>query len=252
MSAAPHEPALDELRRAVRAEGLRLQGVWQPSQGDGVPSQPDGRPAAAVCMVGNAGSDFWPHFKASPEYQGGQPDPLDCWSWRIGQALAARFGGLALFPFDGPPYLPFQQWALRCEPLQHAPLGLLIHPEFGLWQAFRFALAWPSPVQSVDDAGRDAGAVTPRQGIAPATDICGSCDGQPCLHTCPVRAFTGTSYRVDDCATWLHQPSGQDCMSRGCQARRACPVGPAWRYGDEHAAFHMAAFTRRHGPGGPR
>jgi hypothetical protein len=35
-------------------------------------------------------------------------------------------------------------------------------------------------------------------------------------------------------------------MAHGCLARRACPVGQAYRYTDAQAAFHMRAFRRAH------
>jgi hypothetical protein len=237
---APAAASVELLEQALQAEGLRLRGVCAVVTGDALPPLPGGGPSAALALVGIAGSSFWSRFKASPEYRDGGPDPLDRWSQRIGQSLAARFDGVALFPFQGPPYLPFQQWALRCEPLQRSPLGLLIHPEFGLWHAFRFALALAEQPMGLPAAHGGQGRAAQPAGVD--SSICSRCDGQPCLSTCPVQAFTGSSYRVDDCADWLRQPSGQDCMARGCQARRACPVGSAWRYEDEHAAFHMAAF----------
>jgi hypothetical protein len=228
------------LVQALDEQGLRLAGQFAATDADALPALPDGRSAGWLCLVGMAGSVIWHHFSQSPEYRDGQPDPLDRWSQRIGEALAQRFGALALFPFQGPPYLPFQQWALRCEPLQRSPLGLLIHPEHGLWHAFRFALALAEPpIGALSLAGQPGRTAQPA-GVD--SSICSRCDGQPCLSACPVQAFTGSSYKVDDCADWLRQPSGQDCMARGCQARRACPVGSAWRYEDEHAAFHMAAF----------
>ena len=38
-------------------------------------------------------------------------DPLDRWSRRLIERLARELGGRALFPFGGPPFLPFQRWA---------------------------------------------------------------------------------------------------------------------------------------------
>ena len=49
--------------------------------------------------------------------------------WR---AISARS---ALFPFGGPPHFPFQQWARRAEPVHPSPIGLLIHPIYGLWHS---------------------------------------------------------------------------------------------------------------------
>jgi ferredoxin len=224
----------DKLQAALSLYGLNLRGSFAPTPSDGLPPLPNGKPASSVWMVGVIGSDFWPHFKASTFYRDGLPDPLDRWSRALGEELAARFCGVALFPFDGPPYRPFQRWADRSEPTQPSRMLLRIHPDHGLWHAYRFALALPLA---------PANASTPPY---PAPDLCASCSGQPCLRACPVGAYTGETFLLDACASHLHSGRGEECMQRGCLARRACPVAPALRYTPEHAAFHMQAFAARH------
>ena len=225
------------LEHALAAHGLRLRGGFVPGAADALPGLPGGAAAAVVWMVGQVGSELWPHFSAAPFLRDGLPDPLDRWSKSIGTTLAVAEGGCAIFPSDGPPWFPFQQWASRSEPVATSPLMLLIHSEYGLWHAYRFALVLP--LLQPDDAK----ALVPA-GQPAATDVCARCDGQPCLQACPVDAFTGTLYRVDDCASHLHAPEGADCMLGGCLARRACPVGAELRYVPDHAAFHMAAFRK--------
>jgi hypothetical protein len=234
---------LTPLRHTLQQHGLSLRGSFAPVAADGIPALPDGRAAAGVWMVGVIGSAFWPHFKASAFYSDGLPHPLDRWSRAIGEELAARLGGLALFPFDGPPYHPFQRWADRCEATQPSRMLLRIHPDHGLWHAYRFALALPALAGTADLAppGRSAAPHTT------ASSLCASCSGQPCLAACPVGAYTGESFLLNACAGHLHSGDGADCMQAGCQARRACPVAPALRYTPEHAAFHMQAFARSHG-----
>ena len=92
-------------------------------------------------MLGWTGGRQWPTFAASPEYHDGLPNPLDRWSRRLIDPLAASVNGRALYPFGGPPHLPFLRWAQRAEPLSPSPLGLLIHPDWGLWHAWRGAIA---------------------------------------------------------------------------------------------------------------
>ncbi len=230
------------LERELQPHGLRLRGGWMPTpQDEGLPTLPRGAAAAVVWMVGQVGSACWEAFSRSRFFADGQADPMDRWSKSIGDALAQAHGGVAVYPSDGPPYAPFQQWARRAEPrLQASPLLLQIHPQWGLWHAYRFALVLPAlPVADARDlaAGMPAGA---------GTDICLSCDGQPCLQRCPVDAFSARGYDVDACAGHLHRPAGRDCMERGCLARRACPVAPELQYVPAHAAFHMRAFSGRH------
>lgn len=221
------------LAHALAAHGLRLRGAWLPEARDTLPTLPDGSTPGVVWMVGVVGSAFWPHFKDSPFYQDGQSDPLDRWSRALGEAMAERFGGVALYPFDGPPYWPFQRWADRAEPTQASKMMLRIHPEHGLWHAYRFALALP-------------GALVPVAPPVPGADLCASCSGQPCLQACPVGAYTGQDFVLQACADHLHSGDGADCMQGGCLARRACPVAAQLRYTAEHAAFHMQAFAQRH------
>jgi hypothetical protein len=232
-------PSRHLLQHVLAGQGLRLRGGWQPQATDAVPLLLDGRPAAVLWMVGVVGSELWPFFKASSFFSDGRPDPLDRWSRSIGSELASRWGGLALFPFDGPPYHPFQRWAARAEALQASPLMLRLHPEHGLWHAYRFALALPAVLPG------DLPEMDPL--LAPASaDICLRCDGQPCLSACPAQAYTGSGYQLDACGAHLHTPEGQPCMQSGCLARRACPVGREHQYVPEHAAFHMAAFCAKH------
>jgi hypothetical protein len=201
------------------------------------------------------GSTFWPHFKASSFFSDGLADPLDRWSRAIGEELATHFGGRALFPFDGPPYHPFQRWADRSEATQPSRMMLRIHPVHGLWHAYRFALALPTApeeIRAMAEAGISAPraeTVAPASAVAiasPASDLCASCNGQPCLQACPVGAYTGKSFLLEVCASHLHSGQGTQCMQGGCLARRACPVAPDKRYSQEHAAFHMQAFARNH------
>lgn len=236
----PNAPASRvSLEQALAPHGLRVLGGLVPDAADALPMLPGGRRAEVIWMVGQVGSECWSAFSASPFYSDGLPNPMDRWAKVIGERLAQQSGGIALYPSDGPPFYPFQQWGKRAGPVQTSPLMMQIHPEFGLWHAYRFA--WALPDLAVDDARAIASAA-----VLAGPDLCLNCDGQPCLSACPVDAFTGTAFKVDACAAHLHRPEGQDCMQSGCQARRACPAGTGNRYIAEHAAFHMAAFASRH------
>jgi ferredoxin len=232
-------PAQEELAQALASQGLSLRGHWFPTAADALPTLPNGQNPGVVWMVGVIGSAFWPHFKNSTCFSDGLPDPLDRWSRAIGEALAQRLGGLALYPFEGPPYWPFQRWADRAEATQASRMLLRIHPDYGLWHAYRFALALPQE-------SLEKGLEQDREATAePANSLCASCHA-PCLQACPVQAYTGETFLLQACADHLHSGQGEDCMQSGCLARRACPVGIEKRYTAEHAAFHMRAFGDRH------
>ena len=225
----------------LRAHGLQWRGAWQPTAADALPALPNQQAVALVGMVGIVGSTFWPQFRGTTFFSDGLPDPLDRWSRSIASTLAQRYGGYALFPFEGPPYHPFQRWADRAEPTQSSPLMLRIHPDFGLWHAYRFALALPQQATGAWCQAPSANAPLPSEH---RSSLCTSCSQQPCLRTCPVDAFDGENYQHTRCAAHLQTPQGQACMQTGCLARRACPIGQAFQYQSEHAAFHMQAFVR--------
>jgi hypothetical protein len=219
----PGQDLLAAIRTAIEAAGLAWRGAFHPEPGDGVPVA-----CGTLVLLGFVGHAQWPGFERSAEAADGAPDPLDRWSRRVVRALAAALGGSALFPFGGPPFLPFHLWARRAEPVFTSPLGLLIHPVHGLWHSYRGAIAFAERLDL--PATRDPGSP------------CDSCAGRPCLSACPVGAFTGTLYRVGECVAHLRTAAGTDCLSGGCLARRACPIGEESRYGDAEAAFHMRSF----------
>lgn len=218
----------NELVRSASTYGLVLRGGFRPAADDCVPEIQPGQPPLSLVLFGNAGSSIWQAFSTSSEFEDKLPDPLDRWSKRVGEALAKQWQGKPLFPFGGPPWHPFTRWAQKAEGLQSSRLGMLIHPQFGLWHAYRFAIAFPTRVEGLEE-----------QAAAPRA--CDSCSAEPCLGTCPVEAFDGEHYDVASCYTYLQSHPEAPCH-RGCLARGACPEGGGFRYRDEHAAFHMERF----------
>jgi hypothetical protein len=222
-------PTFAAITSAVEAAGLAVRGGLQVAPGDRVPSLAKGRPARALVLVGDIGGRIWPLFVASSEYADRAPHALDRWSRRIVEGVARRVGGEALFPFAGPPHHPFQAWAERAEPLHRSPLGLLLHPAFGLWHSFRGAIAFADDVLDLP-------------AVVACASPCMTCVGRPCLVACPVGAFSGAAYDVPACAGHLGADAGAPCRGGGCLARRACPVGAEHAYGPVQQAFHMQAF----------
>jgi len=226
---------LDTIRSRIAEHGLSFRGAFHPKaprereregpaaerwEGEGT------TPGETLVLVGFIGAENWPTFAASPEASDGQPNPLDRWSSRVIAAIAVSLGATPLFPFDGPPFLPFQRWAQQAEPVYPSPLGILIHPDWGLWHAYRGALAF---AEHIDLPPPD-----------PRPSPCDSCADRPCLTACPVGAFNPAGYDVPACVA--HLAAGAECMSVGCLARRACPVGPEYRNVAEQARFHQRAF----------
>ncbi len=172
---------------------------------------------------------FWSMMKATPEMQDGAPDPIDRWSLRIISNLAAELNAEPLFPFGGPPYLPFLRWAMESGRAWQSPAGMLVHDTAGLMISYRGALRFPQRI------------VMPATGRSP----CETCADQPCMTACPVDALSAArGYDVAACHTFLDTEAGDDCLSQGCKARRACPVSQAFGRDPEQSAFHMGYFHR--------
>jgi len=226
---------LDELSQGVTEVGLVLRGSCEllPDEFADLDPRTSGR--RSLVLLGVVATRQWAAFEQSPEYGDGAADPLDRWAHRLIGALARRFDALDVYPGDRPA-LPFQTLALRCEPVHRSPLGLLIHPVYGLWHAYRGALLFRERLDG-----------TP---VFPSTSPCESCVGTPCLHTCPVDAFRQGTLMVEDCVRHIDAPQGAACLTAGCRARLACPVGAEHRYAPRQAAFHMNAFLKACRPNG--
>lgn len=218
---------LNDLKVRLETFGLHLRGVLKLSKEEAESFQVDSGSDVSIALVGNVGSSYWSEFSQSPEFKDGRADPLDRWSRRVAEQIAETFSLSTIYPFEGPPYYPFQQWAKRAEALSQSPLGLMIHPQYGLWHSYRFGLLLPQ--------------VTEQQSIL-VTSLCESCELQPCLNTCPVNAFGDEGYDVDSCDSYLKQNSDASCHQEGCLARLACPVGEAYRYEPAQHTFHLRAF----------
>ncbi|MEQ8707941.1 MAG: ferredoxin [Rhodospirillales bacterium] len=186
-------------------------------------------PGPDALLIGNTGPDMWRRFRQE-QGDDGLPDPLNRWTRQRLDRIAGQADALVIYPFDGPPWPPFGQWALRTGQYFESPTGLKIHPRLGLWQAFRAVLVlpegWPVTMLATETPGRSP---------------CDSCRDRPCLTTCPVGAFSPAGYDVAACRHHVGGP-GTDCLNRGCLARHACPVAPDRAYAPDQAAFHMQSF----------
>ncbi len=221
-------PTYEAIASAVEPTGMMARGAFAHTDDDGNDHH--------VVMIGNAGTAMWPGFQ---RWLRSQPDPdsladpLDTWTRITLEPIAARFGAAFVHPSDEP-FQPFQRWAQLSDVVSPSPIGLLIHPGYGLWHAYRGAFVSDVPIT----------------GVSPVSDQvspCVACDGRPCLSACPVDAFSPVSYDVDACAGHLRSGSEPTCRSIGCRARAACPIGVDFTYREAQMRFHMDAFAAAHG-----
>ncbi len=205
----------------ARLAGHRL-AVFGGFHADGQPGLPPG--TETLLLIGPAEPGYWAHLTAQPEWQDGRPDPVDRWSRRVIGRLACDLGAKARFPFGGPPWHPFYDWALASGRAWASPLRLLVHDRAGLMVSYRGALALRQRI------------VLP----PPSARPCDDCT-RPCETACPVNVFGAGGYDTAACHAWLAGP-GNDCMAEGCRARRACPMSQAYGRVAEQSAYHMRQF----------
>lgn len=212
---------LAQIEAGATRYGLSVFGGFHPAADDDL--LPEIR---TLLLLGPLEPGFWPRFVASPEWQDRNPDPMDRWSHRVVTRLAREFGAQPLFPFGGPPHLPFYDWAVRTGRAWASPVSLLVHDRAGLMVSYRGALAFSRHI------------------ALPVADAspCHSCTAKPCLSACPASALTGLGYDLSGCHGFLDSTAGQDCMSRGCAVRRACPASQTYARLDEQSAYHMGLF----------
>ncbi len=214
-------PALCEIDAACAAEGLLLMGALHPARRT-VKLLDHG----TLILLG-AGPEFWPVFLSSPEAQDGGAHPIDRWSRRVIGALADRYRSNAWFPFGGPPYAPFIDWAFASGRAFSSPTGMLVHHTVGMMISYRGALHLAEEIALP---------------VPTATSPCTTCDA-PCTTACPVDALSAVApYDLAACHSFLDTSSGDDCMTRGCAARRACPLSSGAGRSDAQSAHHMSAF----------
>lgn len=198
-----------------------LAGTGMVARGGFVPE-----PTRTIVVIGNVGGAMWPLFRAAEQ---GVDDPLDTWTRAVLAPIAASLGADFVHPSDEP-FQPFQQWAQRAEGIAQSPIGILIHPQYGLWHAYRGAFLFPFALDDLPEPISDA-------------SPCLSCPDQPCLTACPVDAFTIGNYDADACRAHVRSRAAPVCIEAGCAARLACPVGTEHRYGPDQMNFHMKAFV---------
>ncbi len=213
------------LAETLAAHHLAILGGFHPGADDAVPPG-----TQTLLLLGPAEPGFWAHLTAQPEWQDGQPDPIDRWSRRVIGRIACDLGAKALFPFGGPPYHPFYRWAQRTGRIWDSPVRLLVSADQGLMVSFRGALALKDRVALPDPAQRP----------------CDNC-AAPCLTACPATALTADGYDIPACHAFLDTAQGTPCMTQGCAVRRACPASHAYARLAPQSAYHMRRFHKTDG-----
>ena len=114
------------LEKDIHSAGMIILGELEVNEGDPVPKE-----AQSILLLGPDEPNFWKIFKASKEFRDEEANPLDRWSKRIIDNIAAQNECTALYPFCEEPYKPFFSWALRSGSVWSSPVHLAIHKDRG-------------------------------------------------------------------------------------------------------------------------
>lgn len=176
---------------------------------------------STTILLGPTEPGFWAFVTTQSDFCGN--NPMDHWSKAAITKLATRLDAEPLFPFGGPPYRPFIDWALQSGEAWQSPVGLLVHKDAGLLTSYRGALRFSKKIPLP----------------APTTSPCDTCIDRPCVTACPVSALGIDGYDVPRCKSNIDVD--RTCRE-ACRVRMACPVSKSYGRDAAQTAFHMEAF----------
>lgn len=223
---------------ALGAAGLQAVGVADVAAWDAQVG-PERRSAAllpgarSILVFGSGGRALWDALvadvRAHPAHLAQEEHPLDAYVRRAVLAADPALGDVRRRWFfaaaDAELHLDFRLLASLAGLGGRSRLGLLLHPEFGLWLGLRAAVFLDAALP-----------VSP----PPDPDPCAGCPA-PCIPACPGGAFVDGAWDVGRCSAF-HDASAA-CAST-CHSRLACPRGAEHRYPPDELVYH---YDRRAG-----
>jgi epoxyqueuosine reductase len=195
--------------------------------------------AQSIVVIGNGGGAFWKAFKRhaddNPAWMA-RDNPLDDFTRVIVEREIApvleRFAiaPTIIYPFiSNAPTLNFMEAGKASGLSGPSILGVMVHPVYGPWIAFRAAIL----VNELLDA----------PGEAYRFDPCPSCIPRTCISACPADAVSIVKgWDIPKCLTHRVEVEA-DCAPR-CHARAECVLGPEHRYPDDELAYHQMRALR--------
>lgn len=179
----------------------------------------------SLLLTASAGPRFW--RLAVTRYPEPESDPVDRHARQTTEEITQRQLGLKscrrLYPGDIP--LPLQRlgnWVGWHHP---SPLGITIHPRYGLWTAFR-------SLYGLSEA-------LPTTVFPETSNPCADCQEKYCVTGCPAGAVRdGQPFALKVCGAYRSRPDSPCAVS--CPARLSCPVGESYRYAEPQMRFHYA------------
>ncbi len=235
---------LETIRTLAERRGLNLVAAVPARRYDAA-VRPEARStrlsprARSIVAIANGGGAFWKAFQRHARENPGwleRENPLDDFTQvvierEICPALSgAGVAHTIVYPFmGGGPTLNFMELGKVAGLGGPSIIGVLVHPVFGPWIAFRAALLLE---EELDAPGAAAG-----------FDPCPRCAARTCVSACPAGAVSHPAgWDIPRCLAHRVEREAE-CAPR-CAARVACVLGPEHRYPDDELAYHQMRALR--------
>ena len=193
----------------------------------------------SIVVIANGGGAFWTAFRrhaASNPGWDNRDNPLDDFTrFVFEEHVASRLSRsniahIIVYPFlSNGRTLNFMEAGKAAGLAGPSILGVMVHPVYGPWIAFRAAILVN---ELIDEPGAAAG-----------FDPCPTCIPRTCITACPANAVTFPSgWDIPKCLTHRVEVEA-DCTPR-CHARAGCVLGPEHLYPDDELAYHQMRALR--------
>lgn len=212
----------DTLYAEAESIGLNLVGV---ADGRDYQHLLDGCQRAIV--FANGGTKLWDCFiddlRQHPQHLSAHQHPLDDFVGRWIAQVDPMLDGARRWvqcADETDVFIDFRPLAKAAGLGFPSPVGLLIHPVYGLWVSLRAVLLTTEEIPITVDV---------------SSNPCSTCIEKPCVAACPAGAVTESGWSVQRCAAF-HQ-SHTDCATT-CHSRLQCPVGSEYRHCSLQHTYH--------------
>jgi len=176
-----------------------------------------------LLLFGHAGKRFWQRLIESKVTS---PNQVDDRSVQVIKTCLANVASASDYKilYPGSSMLPLQDLGRLSGWHHDSPLGLGIHPSYGLWFAYR-------------------GVVLSKTTFTPTVSLtnpspCLSCKDKNCIATCPAKALSPDRFDVKKCVSY--RLTEESTCTAKCIARIACPVGSEHRYAEDQLNYHYS------------